>query len=69
MFHDINSEFLSDSAVNILKNNNSMDNKVESREKPYKLKLQDIKVRNKVFQKKKITVKDTLKVLSLKACC
>ena len=69
MFHRINSEFLFDSAANISKNNNSMDRKVESMKKLYKFKLQDITVRNKVFLKKKITVKDILKGLSLKAFC
>ena len=46
-----------------------MDRKVESMKKLYKFKLQDITVRNKVFLKKKITVKDILKGLSLKAFC
>ena len=55
MFHHINWEFLFDSVADISKNNNSIDRKVQSMEKPHKFKLQeDIKVRNEIFQKKKL---------------
>ena len=57
------------SLIFLSKNNNSMNRKVESIEKSYKFKLQNVNMRNKVFQKKKITVKDTARGLSLKAFC